>query len=59
MAIAPPFTFTFAGSQPRSLFTAQRLRGEGLVGLHQVEVVDLPAGLLQRLARWPGSGRCP
>ena len=22
MAIAPPFTFTFAGSQPKSLFTA-------------------------------------
>ena len=27
------------------------LRGEGLVGLDEVEVVDLPAGLLQRLAR--------
>ena len=38
---------------------AERLGGEGLVGLDQVEVADLPAGLLQRLAGWPGSGRCP
>ena len=51
IAIAPPLTLTLAVSQPRSLLTAQRLGGEGLVGLDQVEVADLPAGALQRLAR--------
>ena len=49
MAIAPPLTFTFAGSQPSSL-DRERLRREGLVGFDEVEVGNRPAGLLQRVA---------
>ena len=51
MAIAPPLTLTFAGIEAELLVDRQRLRREGLVRLDEVEVADLPAGLLQRLAR--------
>ena len=37
----------------------ERLGGEGLVGLDQVEVGDRPAGLLERASSTPGPGRCP
>ena len=35
------------------------LGGEGLVGFDEVEIVDVPAGLLERLLATPGSGPCP
>src|SRR6266478_2739979 len=46
-AMAPPFTLTLAGSQPRSLLTAQAWAGERFVGLDKVQIVDGPAGFLQ------------
>ena len=51
IAIAPPLTLIFEVSQPISWFTAQRLRRERLVDLHQVELVGRPAGLRERPAR--------
>ena len=50
-AIAPPLTLTLSGVPAEILVDRAGLRGEGLVGLDQVEVVDRPAGLLQRHAR--------
>ena len=49
-AIAPPLTLTFVGIPAEVLVDRAGLGGEGLVGLDQVEVVGLPAGLLERLA---------
>jgi MFS family permease len=40
---------------PTSLQPGHRHRGEGLVDLEQVDVVDLHAGLLQRALRWPAA----
>ena len=37
----------------------ERLGGERLVGFNQVEVLDRPAGFLQRLLRGGKPGRCP
>ena len=51
MAMAPPLTLTIDGIPAHVLVDGAGLRGEGLVGLDQIEVADRPAGLLQRLAR--------
>ena len=48
-AIAPPLTFTFAGSSPSCLDHRQRLRREGLVQLDEVDLVERQAGQLERL----------
>ena len=48
IAIAPPLTLTLRGIPAEVLVDRAGLRGEGLVGLDQVEVADVPAGLLQR-----------
>ena len=50
-AIAPPFTLTLSASQAQLAVDADRLGGEGLVGLDQVEIRRRPAGLLEALAR--------
>ena len=59
MAIAPPLTLTFAGSQPSPLLTAQACAAKASLASIEVEIVLRPASLLQRLASRPGSGRCP
>jgi hypothetical protein len=46
--MAPPLTLTLEASQPQLAGDAQCLRGEGFVGLDQVEVLQAPAGLPQR-----------
>ncbi len=59
MAMAPPLTFTLSGVPAQALVDRAGLRGERLVGLDQVEVLDRPAGLLERLLATAGSGPCP
>ena len=51
MAMAPPLTFTVGRIPAHVLVHGAGLGGEGFVGFHQIEVGDLPAGLLQRRAR--------
>ena len=51
MAMAPPLTLTLPVIDGEILVHRKRLRREGLVGLDQIEVGNLPAGLLKRLAR--------
>ena len=49
--MAPPLTLTLSCGTPISRHEAHRHRGEGLVDLEQVDVVDGQPGLGQRLAR--------
>ena len=51
MAMAPPLTLTLRGVPAEVLVDRAGLRRERLVGFDQVEVVVLPAGLLERGAR--------
>ena len=51
IAIAPPLTLTLDGIPAEVLVDRAGLRREGLVGLDQIEIADVPAGLLQRGAR--------
>ena len=48
-----------AGVPAEVLVDRAGLRGERLVGLDQIEVLGLPAGLLQRRARRRDRARCP
>src|ERR1700744_997126 len=42
-----------AGIPAEILIDSKRLRREGFIGLDEIEILDLPAGLLERLAgRW-------
>ena len=52
-AIAPPLTLTFSSSMPSIADRVERHRGERLVDLPQVDVVDRQARLVQRLASRP------
>ena len=56
-AIAPPLTLTRSMSGWSSLLPGQHDRGERLVDLDQVDVVDRQPGPLEHLLRWPGSAR--
>ena len=48
MAIAPPLTLTLLRVEPELAHDGQRLRGERLVELDEVDVVDAEAGALER-----------
>ena len=49
-AMAPPFTLTLSGIQAELLDAGQRLGREGLVELHQVQLVGGESGALKGLA---------
>ena len=49
MAIAPPLTLSFSCGIPELAHARQHLRGERLVDLDQVDVVDRQPGALERL----------
>ena len=51
MAMAPPLTLTLLVSQPRSLLTASACAAKASLASIRSRSLDLPAGLLQRLAR--------
>ena len=54
-----PFGLTLAGGETEVLGDRAGLRGERLVGLDHVEVVDRQAGPFERPCGWPAPGRCP
>ena len=41
------------------LVDRERLRRESFIGFDEIEVLDLPAGLFERLARRRNRARCP
>ena len=59
MATAPPLTFTVSVFQADVPVDGERLRGERLVRLDEVEVGNLPAGLLERRAERRELGLSP